>query len=65
MNLPNPKIKRCRCGVRLFRAQGESEAEYEARVKCPRCAQDRPSAIAGGNSVVVEGRPKLNALEGK
>ena len=35
---PEPLVRRCPCGVRLFRRQGESDEAYEARVLCPRCA---------------------------
>jgi hypothetical protein len=34
---PEPKVKRCGCGVRLFQRQGEKAVEFGSRTKCPRC----------------------------
>ena len=38
---PEPKHKACACGCRLFKRQGESVEEYEARALCPRCAANK------------------------
>ena len=40
MNLPEPKVKRCGCGVPMHRRQDEPPEAWDDRILCPRCADE-------------------------